>query len=176
MEHPEFCIDFRPLEDGDLPDLHAWLNDPAIVEWWEGKDVSWAAVQRDYGTPHTGIAEHWVALLGGEPIGWIQCYSAKRAQDAETQYWSTFLDLERTGGIDYLIGRTKHRGRGFGSEMIRAFARKIALPRHPEWEHLAAGPFEANRPSCRALRKAGFQKRATLDDPDGACTLMVLDR
>lgn len=30
-------ITFRPLND-DLPVLHGWLNDPAVVQWWEGDD------------------------------------------------------------------------------------------------------------------------------------------
>ena len=38
----------RPLTDDDLPVLHAWLNEPGVVWWWEGDDVSWEAVVRDY--------------------------------------------------------------------------------------------------------------------------------
>ena len=43
-------ITFRRLVDADLPMLHGWLNDPKVVEWWEGDDVSWEAVVRDYGS------------------------------------------------------------------------------------------------------------------------------
>ena len=58
-------LTFRLLEDGDLKLMHRWLNDPAVVEWWEGDDVSWPAVVSDYGEGHGDPVEHWLALLDG---------------------------------------------------------------------------------------------------------------
>lgn len=171
-----FDITFRPLDDDDLPRLHAWLNDPEVVRWWEGRDVSWEAVRRDYGAAKPQSVEHWIGLLAGEPLGWIQCYCAQDAETSETYYWRTHLDLERTGGIDYLVGDASNRGRGVGAAMIRAFVHDVVFPRHPEWNCVAAGPFEANGRSWKALEKAGFRRRATLADEDGACALMVLER
>jgi hypothetical protein len=39
------AIGFRPVVAGDLPRLHRWLNDPEVVRWWEGDDVSWTGVR-----------------------------------------------------------------------------------------------------------------------------------
>ncbi len=157
--------------------MHEWLSDPAVVAWWEGVDVSWPAVVQRYGSGRPPDAyEHWIAILDGEPVGWVQCYAASSAADGEAWYWRPHLDLERTGAIDYLVAREVQRGRGLGSAMLRAFVRDVAFARHPEWRFVAAGPFEANRPSCRALEKAGFALQATLDDEDGACALMVATR
>jgi RimJ/RimL family protein N-acetyltransferase len=171
-----FEITFRPLEDEDLPLLYRWLNDPAVILWWEGRDVSRDAVVRDYGSDHKSAVEHWMALIDGEPLGWIQCYCAKHAEDGETYHWADHVDLEQTGGIDYLVGNAARRGQGVGSTMIRAFVTDIVFARHPAWQFAAAGPFEANIPSWKALEKAGFRRRATLNDDDGACVLMVIER
>jgi hypothetical protein len=96
-------ITFRRLVDADLPMLHGWLNDPTVVEWWEGDDVSWEAVVRDYGSAAVDSTEHWIASLEGAEIGWIQCYPAIDEPD-ETAPWFG-LGIERTAaGIDYLIG------------------------------------------------------------------------
>ncbi len=169
-------IRFRPLEDGDLRRMHGWLSDPAVVEWWEGRDVSWPAVVQRYGSGRTDAIEHWIALHEGEPIGWLQCYAASSEAQGEAYHWRAHLDLAETGAIDYLVAREAKRGRGLGSSMLRAFVRDVAFPRHPEWRFVAAGPFEANVPSCRALEKAGFERRATLDDEAGPCVLMVASR
>ncbi|MEM6325898.1 MAG: GNAT family N-acetyltransferase [Bacteroidota bacterium] len=175
-------IRFRPLTDDDLPMMHRWLNDPAVVEWWEGEDVSWPAVVSDYGSGHGDPVEHWIALLDpgsgqdAEPLGWIQCYGAETQVDDETYYWREHLTLHETAGIDYLIGEARHRGKGAGAAMIRAFVRDVVFPRHPEWVQAAAGPFEANVASWKALEAAGFTRRAVLDDEEGPCVLMVLTR
>ena len=42
-------MSFRRLSDDDLPMMHRWLNDPAVVRWWEGRDVSWPAVVGRFG-------------------------------------------------------------------------------------------------------------------------------
>lgn len=167
---------FRRLRDDDLPFLHRWLNDPAVVRWWEGTDVSWPAVERRYGSGNTSGVEQWIALVDDEPIGWLQCYSAADVADREAYYWREHLDLDRTAGIDYLVGEGARRGRGTGSAMIRAFVRDVVFARHPQWDHAAAGPFEANPASWKALQKAGFRRVATLRDEAGPCVLMVADR
>ena len=170
------AITFRPLADDDLPLLHRWLNDPAVVEWWEGEDVSWPAVVEGYGSGNAEPVEHWLALLDGEPLGWLQCYTASYEDDDEAYYWKDHLDLDTTAGIDYLVGEAPQRGKGVGAAMIRGFVRDVVFARHPAWTHAAAGPFEANVASWKALAKAGFTRIATLDDEEGPCVLMAISR
>jgi len=50
-------LTFRRLADDDLPVLHRWLNEPGLVRWWEGDDVSWQAVVRDYGSANPDPTE-----------------------------------------------------------------------------------------------------------------------
>ena len=167
---------FRPLRKDDLPRMHRWLNDPAVVRWWEGADVSWPAVVRRYQPERWGRVEHWIALDAEQPFGWLQCYCAADMIDGETYYWQDHVELGETAGIDYFVGEATRRTRGLGSAMIRAFVRDVVFGRHPEWRFAAAGPFEANVPSWRALENAGFRRRAVLDDKDGPCVLMVASR
>ena len=171
-------LTFRRLSDDDLPMLHRWLNDPAVVRWWEGEDVSWEAVERAYGADDEPT-EHWIALLDGRPLGWIQCYAwADDADGDETKaHWAVGVD-RTAGGIDYLLGDVGDRGRGLGAMMIRAFVEDVVFPNHPEWSQVSAGPFVANEASWRALAKAGFRPLADYDggDDDGPCRVMVVDR
>jgi aminoglycoside 6'-N-acetyltransferase len=171
-------VTFRRLTDDDLPMLHRWLNDPGVVRWWEGEDVSWNAVVRDYGTASTEPTEHWIALVDGAPAGWIQCYAwADYAEEAEARAHLA-AGVDATGaGIDYLVADPDQRGRGLGAAMIRAFVHDVVFPSHPGWTQVSAGPFLANEASWRALARAGFRILADyVDDHEETCRVMVLDR
>ena len=170
-------LSFRPLTDDDLPLLHGWLNESEVVRWWEGDDVSWEAVQRDYGSANPEPVEHWLALADGRPVGWIQCYAvAENDEHDEVRQWLARGVPRTAAGIDYLIGEPADRGRGLGSRMIRAFVDEVVFGRHPGWTQACASPYEANVASWRALRAAGFRHGGDFDDGTGRCRLMVLDR
>ncbi len=172
-------LTFRRLVDDDLPLLHGWLNDPAVVRWWEGEDVTWEAVVRQYGSANEDPTEHWLALLDRRPVGWIQCYAwAAYADEAETKaQWAAGVDRS-AAGIDYLVGDAADRGRGLGATMIRAFVQEVVFPSHPEWSQVSAGPFIANEASWRALTRAGFSPIGDHDsgEGDGPCRVMVRSR
>ena len=170
-------VTFRPLVDDDLPMLHRWLNEPGIVRWWEGDDVSWEGVVRDYSSACPDPTEHWIAVADGREVGWIQCYAAADyAEEDEVGHWWA-LGVDRTaGGIDYLVADPSARGRGLGSRMIFRFVRDIAFGRHPGWTQVCASPLAANVASWRALEKAGFFFAGTFEDKLGPCRLMVVDR
>jgi RimJ/RimL family protein N-acetyltransferase len=164
---------FRRLRDDDLELLHGWLNEPGVVRWWEGEDVSWHAVVRTYGSASADATEHWIASADGRDVGWIQCYAAAdHAEDDEVQHWWRLGVAPTAAGIDYLIGDPGDRGRGLGSAMIRAFVDEVVFGRHPGWTEVCASPYAANAASCRALERAGFEPVGTFADPDGPCLLM----
>ncbi|MBV9664739.1 MAG: GNAT family N-acetyltransferase [Actinobacteria bacterium] len=168
-------VTFRRLSDHDLPMLHRWLNEPSVVAWWEGDDVSWDAVVREYGTANPDPVEHWIASADGRDIGWIQCCAAVDELD-EIEPWRPFGVTDAAAGIDYLLGEPADRTRGLGSEMIRAFVRDVVFGLHPQYTQACAAPYEANVASWRALEKAGFRYAGTVADKDGPCRLMIADR
>ena len=164
---------FRRLTDDDLPMMHRWLNEPGVVRWWEGDDVSWDAVARDY--VEDDEAEHWIATCGGDDVGWIQCWPVAAEPD-ECEQWLA-LGVHRTAaGIDYLVGDPARRGRGLGSAMIRAFVTEVVFGLHPGFTQAAAAPYTANEASWRALRNAGFRFLGTVEDKEGPCRLMAAER
>ena len=168
-------VTFRRLVDDDLPTLHRWLNEPGVARWWEGDDVSWAGVVRDYGSPHADSTEHWIASVDGRDVGWIQCYPTADEREEAEPWWA--LGVDRTAaGIDYLVGDSTDRARGIGSAMISAFVEDVVFARHPEWTQAAAAPLEANVASWRALEKAGFRFVGIVPEKGGPGRLMVADR
>ena len=168
-------VTFRRLTDGDLPMLHRWLNEPGVVTWWEGDDVSWDNVVKEYGEANPDPTEHWIASVDGRDVGWIQCWAARDEQD-EVDPWRAFGVTDDAAGIDYLLGDPGDRARGTGSAMIRAFVHDIVFGLHPQYTQACAAPYEANTASWRALEKAGFRFAGIVPDEDGPCRLMISER
>ena len=192
--------EFRRLDDGDLSIIHAWMNEPGVVHFWEGDDVSWPGILAQYGSSERRAtlteeypdfaydeadadfdAEHvevYIAVLDGEPAGWIQCYAVDAYDDHdEVKAWLE-LGFDPAGaGIDYLIGDPDRRGQGVGSSMIRTFADDVVFGQHPGWTQVGASPVRENAASCRALGKAGFVLVGSFDDHEaGRCDLYTLGR
>lgn len=169
-------VTFRRLSDDDLPTLHTWLNEPGVVRWWEDDDVTWEGVVHDYGSAAVDDeAEHWIAVVDGRDLGWIQCYAVVDEPEEAQPWWE--LGVDRTAaGIDYLIGDPASRGAGLGTRMVRAFVEDVVFARHPGWTQACAAPLAANVASWRALEKAGFRFVGIVEDRFGPARLMACDR
>jgi len=168
-------LTFRRLEPEDFALMHRWLNEPGVVEWWEGDDVSPKAVRSHYFTNVEDGVEHWLALDDDVPFGWIQCYPVTSDLD-ECASWLALGVPDTAAGIDYLIGEAGQRGSGRGAAMIAGFVEDVVFAEHPGWTHVGAGPFSANVRSWGALAKAGFEYVGTIPDPAGSLHLMVRSR
>lgn len=164
---------FHPTTEANLPLLHEWLNEPGVVRWWEGDDVSWPAVQRDYGPDRDDGTRQYVALYAGEPVGWIQWFRVADSTE-ELQAWQPFGITGSDIGIDYLLGRSDQRGQGLGQFMIGQFVAQVVRAQTDVGVLVCASPVEANYASVGALARAGFAERGRFVDPEsGPCVLMV---
>jgi aminoglycoside 6'-N-acetyltransferase len=152
-------IEFRPLEVDDFDVLAAWLVTPHVYEWWmeEFELPKYAAMVDGTDETHT---EGFVVVADGRPIGFIQRY--RHADDPE---WDAVVGIPNAAGIDYLIGERSYVGRGVGTAVIDAFTPAV-FARYPEIDVVIAAPQVANRASCRALEKAGYELAFTGDLPD----------
>jgi hypothetical protein len=68
---------FRPLTRADLPMLHGWLQRPHVAEWWH-EPTTLAELEDDYlsAAALAASTRAYIALLDGEPLGFIQSYVA----------------------------------------------------------------------------------------------------
>jgi len=167
----------------DFGDLAAWLADPEVARWWR-EDADPISVEARYGPAVDGQdpTRLVVVEVDGVPSGLVQGY--RIADDPD---WHQTLagacvdvDLDRMAGMDYLLGRPDVRGRGLGTKVVEAFS--TGLLAEAGIDGVLVDVLQANRPSWRALERAGFERvwagRLVTDDPsdDGPAYLYLRGR
>jgi len=167
-------ITFRPLCEGDLPLLHDWIHRPHVAAWWGQANASECLedTRRKYLPRLQGDSpvRPCVALLGGEPIGFIQSYTAVGCSDG---WWEDETD-PGVRGIDQFLCDGDRRGQGTGSRMVAAFVRQLFDD--PSVTKVQTDPDPTNARAIRCYEKAGLRPVGTIATPDGPALLMVIER
>jgi aminoglycoside 6'-N-acetyltransferase Ib len=165
-------ISFRPLAWTDLPMLCEWIARPHVAEWWDSPP-SLAECEQEYGPLIAGDVPDraYIALLDGEPLGFIQSYVATESH--EGGWW---LDEHDPGvrGIDQFLADPGHLGRGLGTTMVRAFVDRLF--EDPSVTRVQTDPSPRNARAIRCYEKAGFRAAREVVTPDGPALLMYRER
>jgi RimJ/RimL family protein N-acetyltransferase len=162
---------FRALARADLAMLHAWLQRPHVAEWWR-EPTTPGELENDYfaSAAIASSTRACLALLGGEPIGFIQSYVALGSGDG---WWEDETD-PGTRGIDQFLADPVRLGRGIGSAMVDAFAKRLFAD--PAVTRIQTDPSPDNERAIRCYRRAGFIDQGEIVTPDGPALLMVRAR
>lgn len=166
------AVTFRPLQESDLPLLHAWLDRPHVSAWWWDAAQDFEQTRRDF-LPLVGEATStrgYIALLGGEPIGFAQSYVAFGCGDG---WWEQETD-PGVRGIDQFLCNEHQLGRGLGSRMVAAFVRKLF--EDPAVTRVQTDPAPHNARAIRCYLKCGFREIGVVTTPDGPALLLVIER
>lgn len=172
------AVRLRPLTAADLPLLGRWLAAPHVHRWWHHESDP-AALDRDFGPALRGEepGEDLLVLLGptgerptgsgsGRPVGLVQrCRWADYPEDLAALAPQVPVPPGATT-VDYLIGPVELTGRGWGPRIIAAAVAAV-WERYPESTCVIVPVHADNRPSWRALQKAGFHFVGAADlEPD----------
>ncbi|MGW4549131.1 GNAT family N-acetyltransferase [Streptomyces violaceorubidus] len=155
----------------DVGLIARWMNDPAVAAYWELTG------------PPSVTADHLRAQLAGDGRS-VPCLGM--LDGVPMSYWEIYrADLDPLArycpvrphdtGLHLLIGEDTDRGRGLGTELIRAVA-DLVLARRPACTRVLAEPDVRNRPSVAAFLGAGFRPVAEVDLPAKRAALMVRER
>jgi RimJ/RimL family protein N-acetyltransferase len=77
-------------------------------------------------------------------------------------------------GIDQFLAYADQRGRGIGTEMVRAFV--LRLFDDPAVTRIQTDPDPRNARAIRCYEKAGFRRLREVVTPDGPALLMICER
>lgn len=166
-----YNIDFRPLEESDLPLLTDWLNRPHLQKWWRDEKVTLDTVGKKY-LPRIykkDSARPFLVTLNNTPIGYIQYYDVS---EGDLNWWP---DVPGKGvyGIDQFIGDEKLLNQGVGTAMIKEFIK--FLRKQMAVNEIRMDPNPENQRAICCYEKAGFKKIQEIITPDGAAVMMVFE-
>jgi aminoglycoside 6'-N-acetyltransferase len=146
-------ITFRALEESDLTRLTEWLNRPHLRRFYQFEPTTPEAVAARYGPYIRGDAptRSHLALLGGEPFGYLQCYRI-----ADWPDWQAVVETTEGISIDLFIADPDLIGRGLGRRMLARYVEAIAFPFYPD-ERLCWIGHQLENVAARACSEAcGF--------------------
>ncbi len=162
-------ITWRRVTEADFPTLAGWLANPHVARWWN-HEFTLDAVRRDFGPVARGEepAEDFLALSDGDPVGLVQRCRLGDYPDELAEFAAATDTPPTAVTIDYLVGDPADTGRGLGPEIIRSMLART-WPEYPDAPCVMVAVVAANRPSWRALEKAGLRRVAeaemTPDNP-----------
>lgn len=149
----------RPIASEDLPLLHRWLNDPEVMQWWDGRDHP-ATFDRVEARFRKSIEGHdrdsHRFMIDHEKDGAVRTIGM-------VQY-GRMHPRARNVQIDVLIGEPDCREAGFGTDALRAMLKHLFEDQRANrvWHTMRA----ANARAMGAAEKLGFTKEGVLRQHD----------
>jgi GNAT superfamily N-acetyltransferase len=141
------------------------------MEWWSRDLVPPTLEQtRSKYLPRmarTSTVKAYLAILSGEPVGFIQSYVAVDCGDG---WWEDESD-PGVRGIDQFLAHGDKLGQGLGTRMVSAFTRGLLA--EPGVTRVQADPDPENKRAIACLAKSGFAPIGEIVTPDGVALLMV---
>jgi len=168
-------IVLRPLTENDWDILFRWNNDPEVLYFVEGDEVSSRTmdeVQAIYRTV-SQTAFCFMIEYDKEPIG--ECWLQQANLDFILQKYPD-ADSRR---IDLMIGKKELWGRGIGTEIVRLLTVFAFEHEQADWVW-GCDIADYNRASQKVFQKAGYQLSETIPQPAGSkartCLNFVVSR
>ncbi len=161
----------RAMTEGDLGDVHRWVNAPHVATWWDDQR-SPEQVERHYAPGLRGEepVRYWVFEVNGRSVGFCQDYRI-----AEHPDYALLCGRPDAIGFDYAVGEAAYAGRGLGTSLLWVFLRDLVVPANPGARELFAAPDHRNARSLRVLAKLGATQGLWFDEPrsDGGVDTVV---
>jgi aminoglycoside 6'-N-acetyltransferase len=148
--------------------LAEWDEDPEVAAALGGRGADWYDWPAELGR-NVPWRELLIAEEDGRPVGFVQLIDAA---EEESRYWG---DVDPgTWALDIWIGSPTDRGRGLGTQVMRAAVARIF--EHDDAQGIVIDPKVANRRAIEFYRRLGFEDVGVRDFDDDVCLVMRLER
>lgn len=142
----------RKLEKKDAHLLARWLSDPAVLEFYEGRDIPFDLDKVNQVFYHSEDDEFKCIIeFEGHEIGYIQFYLL----DNETKKEYGYHD-ENIYGVDQFIGETDYWNKGIGTLLVSSMV--TYLIEHKGADRVVMDPQTRNTRALKCYEKCGFKK------------------
>ena len=152
-------ITLRPLTKEDLVLLHAWLNDPEIMQYWDGRDhpATFDRVETRFRKSVDGSdRDAHRYMIEVEDAGKKRCIGLIQYARVHTRAKNSQLDV--------LIGDPAFRDGGYGADAVHVLLAHlfVGLKLHRVWFTIRAN----NERAMRSAERVGFVREGVLREHD----------
>ncbi|QCI99639.1 GNAT family N-acetyltransferase [Agrobacterium larrymoorei] len=154
----------------DLPNIHRWMNDPRVNEFWnEAGDMEKHRQYLDimFADPHI------LPLIGrfnGKAFSYFEIYWAKE------DVVGTFCDAANYDrGCHVIVGEEEYRGQRWFTAWLPSLIHYAFLD-DPRTEHLLQEPSVLHHRQLRNLQRSGFSHLKSVDLPTKRAAIMSISR
>ncbi|KAI7246441.1 hypothetical protein KC345_g12069, partial [Hortaea werneckii] len=146
-------LSVRRLEAGDAPLLVKWLSDPALLEYYEGRDRphDMALVLEHFFAEDEEEIERGIVQFKERDAGYIQFYPVGTEEKEEYGYGDY---AGRIYGMDQFIGEPMMWNQGIGSRLVGAMVKHLLEVKRADL--IVMDPQCWNLRALRVYEKNGF--------------------
>jgi acetylornithine deacetylase len=159
-------VTVRPLTDtdDDMQAMVMWLNDPRILEWFEGRDQpsDLVAVRQHYSSSALAAegVHGCIMEVDQRPVGYIQFFDVSRY--AFEYGFSAQDDLSDVWACDMFVGDADRWGRGIGTAALSVVLDHLFVQRAAR--RVLIDPRVVNPRAVHLYEKVGFRRVRLLPD------------
>lgn len=149
----------RPVQKEDAASLLGWLQDPRVLEYWEGKSFVFTPekIQAHFFAQEQGL-RRCILEYESRPIGFLQVCCLDREKLEEYQYTPPAGAL--TFGLDLFLGEPRYWGKRLGRAFL-SLVLSYLCEREGAWA-VVVDPHADNLRAIGCYEACGFQKRKLL--------------
>ncbi len=147
-------ISLRPLRKEDAPLLLKWMRDPAVLEWYEGRDQIFTPerIREDFFTEEPGM--HRCAVeYRARPVGYVQIYPL--SPEGMEEYGYSHPE-HRAFALDQFIGEPDCWNQKIGRTFLSLLAEYLVREEHAQ--AVLLDPHTNNLRAIRCYEACGFRK------------------
>ncbi|WP_081161119.1 GNAT family N-acetyltransferase [Ensifer aridi] len=163
-------LSFHVATLADLPDVHRWMNDPRVDEFWNeaGSETDHRQyLERMFADPHI------IPLIGRfdeRPFSYFEIYWAK--EDVIGPFCSAG-DYDR--GCHVIVGEESFRGKPWFTAWLPSLLHLMFLD-DPRTERIVQEPSAAHHRQLRNLQRSGFAHIRSVNLPAKRAAIMSISR
>ena len=158
-------ITLRPIRRDDLERIHRWLNDPSIMQYWDGRDhpATFDRVETRFRKSVEGLDRDAVRFM----IDIAKPEKGEASDEPRTigmVQHGRIVPRAKNTQVDMLIGEPDCRDAGYGTDAMRVFLGYLfeSMKVHRAWLTLRA----SNVGATRGAEKCGFVREGVLREHD----------
>ncbi|MDQ0271489.1 GNAT family N-acetyltransferase [Cytobacillus purgationiresistens] len=149
----------RELKPGDNHLLAKWLSNPAVLQYYDGRDQPFDIdrVNATFYNRENGVNRCIIEYENNE-IGYIQFY---QLEDEERMLYGYGENKDIIYGIDQFIGEPAYWNKGIGTLLVTAMVHYLKQERQADF--IVMDPQASNVRALACYEKCGFKKVKLLE-------------